>query len=256
MSGVGRVVCVGLLTVILLGITDSLALAYTEALVPDGGTLTGVVRFTGKPIPPAPVSLNIDREVCPDRQPSEALRLGPDRSVAGGVILLHGVTRGKKGELDVVLESRQCAFMPHVTATMAGARARVRNADAILHRARGVQGRTTVFHVAIPGKEQEVDITRRLTKPGVVRILTERDPQMSAWMIVHDSPYVAVTDERGAFRIEAIPPGAYRVTMWHHGFRRRGTDRTGRLVYEEPHTITKEVAIAPRATATVAFELR
>ena len=67
---------------------------------------------------------------------------------------------------------------------------------------------------------------------------------------------VSASGLRGAFRIEDIPPGAYRVTMWHQGFRRRGIDRTGRLVYEEPHTITKEVAIAPRATATVAFELR
>ncbi len=171
------------------------------------------------------------RDGCADRQPTESLRLGPDRSVAGGVILVHGVTRGKKSQLEVVLESRQCAFAPPVMATMAGARARVRNADLIIHSARGVQGNTTVFHVAIPGKEQEVDITRRLTKPGVVRILAERDPHMSAWMVVHDNPYVAVTDARGAFRIEDIPPGAYRVTMWHQGFRRRGhrPDGTARL---------------------------
>jgi hypothetical protein len=235
---------------------SSQALAYTEVLVPDGGTLTGVVRFTGRPVPPAAVSVKGDSEACADRKSPEPLRLGPDRSVAGGVILVHGVTRGKRSQLDVVLESRECAFTPPVLVTMAGARARVRNADPVLHSARGVQGKTTVFHVAIPGKEQEVDITRRLTKPGVVRILTERDPQMSAWMVVHDNPYVAVTDERGAFRIDAIPPGVYRVTMWHQGFRRRGTDRTGRLFYEEPHTIAKEVAIAPRATATIAFELR
>lgn len=234
----------------------SLALAYTEVPVPDGGTLTGVVRFTGKPAPTDLVSVSRSREVCDERKPSEALRLGPDKSVAGGVILVHGVTRGKRNPFDVVLESRPCAFTPPVMATMAGARARVRNSDSILHSTRGVQGKTTVFHVAIPGKEQEVDITRRLTKPGVIRILAERDPHMRAWMVVHDSPYVTVTDERGVFRIEAIPPGSYRVTMWHQGFRRRGTDRDGRLLYEEPHTITKEVAIAPRSTATVAFELR
>jgi hypothetical protein len=224
--------------------------------VPDGGTLTGVVRFTGKPTPPAQTSPTGYGEVCRDRKLVEPLRLGPGKSVRGGVILVHGVTRGKKNLLDVVVESRQCAFVPPVLATMAGARARVRNADPMLHSARGVRDKATVFHVAIPGKEQEVDITRRLTRPGVVRILTERDPHMSAWMVVHDNPYVAVTDERGAFRIEAIPPGAYRVTMWHQGFRRRGTDRDGRIVYEEPHTITKEVAIAPGATVTVAFELR
>jgi hypothetical protein len=248
------VVGVGILTITLLVGDPWPTLAYIEGPVPDGGTLTGVVHFTGKPIlPTAPFT---NRDGCADRTPTESLRLGPERSVAGGVILVHGVTRGKKSQLDVVLESRQCTFTPPVIATMAGARARVRNADPLVHSARGVQGKTTIFHVAIPGKEQEVDITRRLTKPGVIRILAERDPHMSAWMVVHDNPYVAVTDTHGAFRIEAIPPGAYRVTMWHHGFRRRGTDRAGRLVYEEPHTITKEVAIAPRTTATVAFELR
>ena len=256
MTSLARIVGVAAVAVGLVGLRAPLAGAYTEAPVPDGGSLAGVVRFIGKPTPAARVSPIVHDEACNDRTLSEPLRLGPDRSVIGGVILLHGVTRGKKRQLDVVLESRQCAFTPHVMVTMAGARARVRNADAILHSARGLQGTATVFHVAIPGKEQEVDITRRLTRPGVLRILTERDPNMNAWMVIHDNPYVALTDERGAFRIDAIPPGAYRVTMWHQGFRRRGTDRDGRLVYEEPHTITKEVAITPRATATVAFELK
>src|SRR2546427_5631562 len=78
----------------------------------------------------------------------------------------------------------------------------------------------------------------------------------SAWILVHDSPYVAVTDERGVFRIADVPPGTYKVTMWHEGFRGRGVDKDGRPVYEEPQTVTREVTIAPRAVATVDFELR
>ncbi len=53
-----------------------------------------------------------------------------------------------------------------------------------------------------------------------------------------------------------VPPGAYKVTMWHAGFRPKGADKDGRPVYDEPRTITKEVTIAPRAVATVEFELR
>ena len=156
----------------------------------------------------------------------------------------------------MVLDQRGCAFAPRVVATMAGARTRVKNSDPIVHSARGLQDQATVFHVAIAGKEQEVDITRRLSRPGIIRVVSDTAPHMAAWMIVHDSPYLAVTDERGAFRIEDIPPGAYRITVWHEGFRRRGTDREGRPLYEAPHTITKEVTVPPRATATVAFELR
>src|SRR2546429_4639337 len=53
------------------------------------------------------------------------------------------------------------------------------------------------------------------------------------WILVHDSPYVAVTDERGAFRITDVPPGTYKVTMWHAGFRPKGADKDGRPVYDE-----------------------
>jgi hypothetical protein len=232
------------------------ALAYAEVPVVDGGALAGTVRFAGRPIAFDSIAVTRHRDVCGDRQPREPLVLGPDRGVVGGVILVEGVTRGKPGRFDVVLDRRGCAFAPRVVATMAGARARVKNSDPLVHSARGLQDRTTVFHVAIPGKEQEVDISRRLTRPGIIRVVSDPAPHMAAWLIVHDSPYVAVTDGRGAFRIEDIPPGVYRVTAWHEGFRRRGIDRDGRPVYEAPHTITREVAVGPRGTAPVAFELR
>jgi hypothetical protein len=74
--------------------------------------------------------------------------------------------------------------------------------------------------------------------------------------VVHDSPYYAVTDGRGAFRIDGIPAGSYKVVMWHEGFRPRGLDRDGRPRYDEPRTLTRDVTIAPGATATVDFELR
>jgi hypothetical protein len=73
---------------------------------------------------------------------------------------------------------------------------------------------------------------------------------------VHDSPYVTVTDDKGAFQIDGIPPGAYKVTMWHEGFRARGVDKDGRPQYDEPRTVTRDITIAPKASATVEFELK
>jgi len=232
------------------------AFAYSEVTVADGGVLSGTVRFSGRPVGHDSMPVTQHQDICGDRKPLEALTLGPDRGVVGGVVLVQHVARGKRGTFDVVLDHRGCAFAPRVVATMAGARARVKNSDPIVHSARGLQGQITVFHVAIPGKEQEVDITRRLTRPGIIRVVSDTAPYMAAWMIVHDSPYLAVTDERGAFRIEDIPPGDYRIIVWHEGFRRRGTDREGRPMYEAPHTLTRAVTVAPRSTATVAFELK
>jgi plastocyanin len=230
--------------------------AYEETTVKDGGTLSGVVRFAGTPprLDPLPVTRN--REVCGERKPSEALVVGPDRGVRGSVVLIEGIARGKRATGELLLDHQGCVFVAHVSALAVGEKARVRSSDAVVHNAHGFLGTSTVFNVALPGRNQVVDITRRLTTPGVVRVVCEAHAHMLAWVIVHASPYVAVTDERGAFRITQVPPGTHRVTMWHEGFRPRGVDRDGRPRYEQPHTITRDITIAPKGAATVDFELK
>jgi plastocyanin len=232
------------------------AAAYEAVTVADGGSVAGLVKFAGTPPKLEPLPVNKNRDVCGDQKAAEALVLGSDRGVRGTVILLEGVARGKKPAAEVVLDNARCVFVAHVTAVMAGERARVKNSDAILHNTHGFLGKPTVFNLALPNRDQMIDITRRLTKPGVIRVVCDAHPHMTAWMIVHDSPYYAVTDDRGAFRIDGIPPGSYKVTMWHEGFRPRGLDKDGRPLYDEPRTLSRDVTIAPRATATVDFELK
>lgn len=230
--------------------------AYEVVDLKDGGTLNGVVRFAGTPPKLEPIAVNKNRDVCGEQKPSEALIVGADRGVKGSVILVEGVTKGRKGAADVVIDNAKCLFVGHVTASGPGDRVRVRNSDPILHNTHGKLGRPTVFNLALPNKDQMVDITKRLTRPGVVRVLCDAHPHMMAWMLVHDSPYYAVSDERGAFRIDGIPPGTYKVTMWHEGFRARGVDKDGRPAYEDPIVVTREVTIAPRGAATIDFELK
>jgi hypothetical protein len=230
--------------------------AYEEVVVKDGGTLSGVVRFAGTPPKLDPIAVGRHREVCGEQKLSEALVIGPDRGVRGSVVLIEGIARGKKATGEVLLDNHHCLFVSHVSALAAGDKARVKNSDSILHNTQGFMGKPAVFNVALPNRDQLVDVTRRLTKPGVVRVLCGAHPHMFAWLSVHDSPYVAVTDDRGAFRIADVPPGTYRVTMWHEGFRPRGLDKDGRPLYDEPRTITRDVTIAPKGAATVEFELK
>jgi Carboxypeptidase regulatory-like domain len=243
-------------TLVLAAALAAPAAAYEVVTVDDGGVLAGVVKFAGVPPKLEPLAVNKNRDVCGDQKESEALVLGAERGVRGSVILLEAVARGKKPAAEVVLDNNRCVFVSHVTAAMTGEKARVKNSDAILHNTHGFLGKPTVFNLALPNRDQMIDITKRLTRPGVIRVVCDAHPHMSAWMIVHDSPYYAVTDERGAFRIDGIPPGSYKVTMWHEGFRPRGLDKDGRPLYDEPRTVTKDVTIAPRATATVDFELK
>jgi len=230
--------------------------AYEEIAVKDGGSVTGVVRFNGTAPKLEPIAVNKNRDVCGDQKPSEALVVGPDKGVKGSVVLLEGVAKGKKGGGDVTVDNHKCLFIHHVTATAPGDRVRIKNSDPVLHNTHGRLGKATVFNLALPNKEQMVDITKRLTKPGVVRVLCDAHPHMNAWMIVHDSPYYAVTDDKGAFKIDGVPPGTYKVTMWHEGFRPKGVDKDGRPAYDDPVTVTREVTVAPRGAATTDFELK
>jgi plastocyanin len=230
--------------------------AYEVAAVQDGGTVTGSVKFVGAPPKLEPIRVNKNRDVCGDSKPSEALVLSADRGVKGGVVLIEGVPRGKKGGGDVVLDNSQCVFVSHVSAAALGERVAIRNSDSILHNTHGFLGTPTVFNVALPTKGQMIEVAKYLKKPGVVRVVCDAHPHMSAWMIVHDSPYYAVSDDKGTFRVGEVPPGTYKITMWHAGFRHKGADKDGRVLYDEPRTVTRELTVAPKATATVDFELK
>ena len=230
--------------------------AYEVAAVPDGGTISGTVKFVGPPPKLDPIPVNKNRDVCGEHKPAEALVLSADRGVKGSVVLIEGVARGKKGGGEVVLDNHQCVFVSHVTAVGLKEKVAIRNSDPVLHNTHGFLGTPTVFNVALPTKGQVIEVTKYLKNPGVIRVLCDAHPHMSAWMIVHDSPYYAVTDDKGAFRIADVPPGTYKVTMWHAGFRPKGADKDGRVLFDEPKTVTRELTVAPKATATVDFELK
>jgi plastocyanin len=230
--------------------------AYEEVAVPDGGVVSGVVKFVGTPPKLEPIAVNKNRDVCGDKKPSEALVIGAAGGVRGSVVRIEGVTRGKKSKGDVVIDNHNCLFVSHVTAAMTGDRVRVRNSDPVLHNTHGFLGKPTVFNLALPNRGQVIDITKRLAKTGAVHVLCDAHPHMFGWLVVHDSPYVAVTDEAGAFRIDGVPPGTWKVTMWHEGFRPKGVDKDGRPAYDEPRAVTKEITLAPRGAATVEFELK
>ncbi len=230
-------------------------MAYEVAPVPDGGSLTGSVKFSGPPPRLDPIVVKKNRDACGESVPNEALVLGSDRGVKGSVILIEGVPRGKKAEGELVLDNARCLFVPHVAAVMARGPARVRNSDPLLHNTHGLLGPRTVFNLALPNTGQVIDITGRLKQPGAVKVLCDAHTHMSAWIVAHDSPYFAVTDEKGSFKIDGIPPGKYRVTMWHEGFAPKGVDKDGRPVYEEQR-LTKEVTIPRGGSATLDFEVK
>ncbi len=80
---------------------------------------------------------------------------------------------------------------------------------------------------------QRADLRHRLVPPGatksiafrregVVRVFCNIHPAMSAVIVVLRSPYFAVSDKSGSFQIANVPPGSYRLHVFHE----RATEQT------------------------------
>jgi plastocyanin len=231
------------------------AAPYVEAPVVDGGTVSGRVTFAGEPVRGEPIRVRKNLEACGTTVPFEALSLSSDKGVRDTVVYLEGVERGKRAT-DLVIDNAKCIFVPHVGAVMAGAKVRVRNSDGVLHNTHGIADRQTVFNIALPIRDQVVDITARVKKAAVLEVLCDAHTHMRGWLVVRDNPYFGVTDASGRYRIDEVPPGRYRLTAWHEGWMQVGHDKDGRPTYDAPRVLTREVTVPARGEATVDFELK
>jgi plastocyanin len=114
----------------------------------------------------------------------------------------------------VVLDQRNLSFTPRVLAVHVGTTVEFPNNDRVFH---------NVFSFR-DGKRFDLGLypvgsSRRVTfdKPGLSRIYCNIHPNMAAYVMAVDSPYFAVSDRSGIFRIGAVPAGTYRYYAWRPG---------------------------------------
>ena len=103
-------------------------------------------------------------------------------------------------------------FTPHVLAVTTGTVVDFPNFDPIFHSAfSNYNGQVFDLGLYAPGSTRSV----RFSRPGIVRIFCNIHDQMSAIIVVLSSPWFDVTKQDGTFRIPDVPPGEYRVNVFH-----------------------------------------
>jgi plastocyanin len=103
-------------------------------------------------------------------------------------------------------------FIPHILAIPVGSTVDFPNLDPIFHNAfSNYSGQLFDVGLYPPKTSRSVKFTRE----GVVRIFCNIHSSMSAVLVVLATPYFAMTGKDGAYSIGDVPPGDYKLAVFH-----------------------------------------
>ena len=115
---------------------------------------------------------------------------------------------------DVEISQAKRQFSPRVTLITTGTRATFPNFDTVRHHVYSFSPTKTFelkLYAGVPGVPLVFD------KPGVAVLGCNIHDTMAAWVVVADTPWFARSAANGHARIDAVPPGNYRLRLWHPG---------------------------------------
>jgi hypothetical protein len=225
----------------------SVAWAYEEIQVTDGGTITGKVTITeGTPIPKGFNLITFpDPVYCGRISTGTGWRILQEFSVAadGGlkdaVVVLVDATKGKPFTFKPpTIEAKDCRFLPFVSVVKDRSEVNVVNMDPVFHDIQAYEtshlGPRVLFNTPLPmnphhkhnvGADSHEHLAGQPMKE-VIRMTKDRrifvmqcgfHAYMESWGLAVDNPYFAITQADGTFSLRDVPPGDYTLLAWHPG---------------------------------------
>lgn len=114
------------------------------------------------------------------------------------------------------LDQRSLKFQPHVLVIQVGTTVAFWNNDSVAHNVYWPNsGAIKANNLGTWPQGQNKPYT--FNTPGVVAILCNVHPDMSAYIIISPSPYFAQASSDGTYTISNVPDGDYKVTIWSEG---------------------------------------
>jgi plastocyanin len=130
--------------------------------------------------------------------PPEAMRMGPAPAAS------------------VVLDQKDCQYVPHVVGVMAGGYVEFRNSDPTMHNIHTTPTDIGNETVDISEGPRGQPVTKQFRKPELmIPVRCNNHPWMNAFINVSATPFFAVSDADGKFSLTGLPPGDYTIGAVH-----------------------------------------
>ena len=203
-------------------------------------TIKGSVRYVGAPIERKKVPVTIDQYICGKDKEPEDLMLSSNNGIRNAVVSLHNPPPNAKRDWNLPpakMDQKQCSFVPRVIIAPLGGTVEFLNSDRLLHNVRSAAKGNPPFNRAQPHARS---ISFTFKQPELLRVDCDLHSWMRGWVVVAEHPFYAVTNESGEFILENVPPGKYTLQIWQ----------------ESLGTVTQDVTVGNKATATVTVEMR
>ncbi|GJL79722.1 MAG: hypothetical protein NPINA01_27110 [Nitrospinaceae bacterium] len=213
---------------------------YEEGTVSNGGSISGMVHFSGTA--PAPIMEDLSKgknvEFC-STHPDANGTIRPRVKVVvnkgkleDAVVFIQNIEKGKEWPTAVTnFDFKTCDVFPKVSTVrktpkgMKTGLLTITNQDPdILHNPHGYSvagaNRKTLFNKPLPSKGDVADVTKnfkrfKASKDKHFFLQCDQHNFMEADARVVWNPYYSVSEADGAFKIDQIPAGKYWVTAWH-----------------------------------------
>lgn len=175
---------------------------------------------------------------------------GRPRAAADGVLWLVPLTpsfhpstppAGEASSRRLRLVQKNKQFDPHILVVPLGSVVEFPNDDPLFHNVFSLfEGKRFDLGLYEAGSSRNV----RFDRPGICYIFCNIHPEMSAVVVVLETPYSAVSDKAGNLTIPAVPPGQYLLHVWHE-----------RSLPESLASLTREVTITTESTSVGTIRL-
>jgi plastocyanin len=189
---------------------------YDVVEVKNGGAIEGTIKVVGSIPQDEKVAVTKDKAYCGATLPREKYIIGADGGVKNAVVLIEDIAKGKPiPKESITIDNKKCHYEPHVGVGVMGQNVLIKNDDPMLHNTHLYNGRRSIFNANLSATG--MTFNRPIYRTGVVEIECDAHVFMKGYLYIAEHPYIAVTDEKGSFSIGEVPPGTYKLKIWHEG---------------------------------------